>query len=149
MYGIYANIGGILMVNVTIYGIHGSYGVWFVKINEQRLVCISRQKFGCLHWLKLSPKTLPSPQLTAAPVYLTIPYRVHIWCSGNLFLWEWCSWPALQWLGLDGSGFLGGWGGVQSFWALSPAFHPFHRDSGSSLQGTHLIHPLLAVKILQ
>ena len=26
MHGIYANIGGILMVNVTIYGIHGSYG---------------------------------------------------------------------------------------------------------------------------
>ena len=25
--GIYANIGGILMVNVTIYGIHGSYGL--------------------------------------------------------------------------------------------------------------------------
>ena len=25
MYGIYANIGGILMVNVTIYSIHGSY----------------------------------------------------------------------------------------------------------------------------
>ena len=27
MYGIYANIGGILMVNVTIYSIHGSYGM--------------------------------------------------------------------------------------------------------------------------
>jgi hypothetical protein len=27
MYGIYANIGGILMVNVTIYTIHGSYGL--------------------------------------------------------------------------------------------------------------------------
>ena len=26
MYGIYANIGGILKVNVTIYSIHGSYG---------------------------------------------------------------------------------------------------------------------------
>ena len=26
MYGIYANIGGIFMVNVTIYSIHGSYG---------------------------------------------------------------------------------------------------------------------------
>ena len=26
MYGIYANIEGILMVNVTIYSIHGSYG---------------------------------------------------------------------------------------------------------------------------
>ena len=25
MYGIYANIWGILMVNVTIYSIHGSY----------------------------------------------------------------------------------------------------------------------------
>ena len=27
MYGIYANIWAILMVNVTIYGIHGSYGI--------------------------------------------------------------------------------------------------------------------------
>ena len=26
MYGIYANIWGILMVNVTIYSIHGCYG---------------------------------------------------------------------------------------------------------------------------
>ena len=26
MYGIYTNIGGILMVNVTIYSIHGSIG---------------------------------------------------------------------------------------------------------------------------
>ena len=28
MYGIYTNIGGKLMVNVTIYSIHGSYGLW-------------------------------------------------------------------------------------------------------------------------
>ena len=27
MYSIYANIGGILMVNVAIYSIHGSYGI--------------------------------------------------------------------------------------------------------------------------
>ena len=32
MYGIYANIGGILMVNVTIYSIHGSYGLWFMDV---------------------------------------------------------------------------------------------------------------------
>ena len=32
MYGIYANIGGILMVNVTIYGIHGSYGIYIHNI---------------------------------------------------------------------------------------------------------------------
>ena len=31
MYGIYANIGGILMVNVTIYSIHGSYGYYMVS----------------------------------------------------------------------------------------------------------------------
>ena len=30
MYGIYANIGGILMVNVTIYNIHGSYGICYL-----------------------------------------------------------------------------------------------------------------------
>ena len=30
MYGIYTNIGGILMVNVTIYSIHGSYGIWYI-----------------------------------------------------------------------------------------------------------------------
>ena len=37
MYGIYANIGGILMVNVTIYSIHGSYGIaWFWEWIERR-----------------------------------------------------------------------------------------------------------------
>ena len=30
MYAIYANMWGIWMVNVTIYGIHGSYGLWLV-----------------------------------------------------------------------------------------------------------------------
>ena len=33
MYGIYANIWGILMVNVTIYGIHGSYGYDSMMLN--------------------------------------------------------------------------------------------------------------------
>ena len=39
--GIYANIWGILMVNVTIYSIHGSYGLCFivqVLLNYQRIV---------------------------------------------------------------------------------------------------------------
>ena len=34
MYGIYANIGGILMVNVTIYSIHGSYGVQKIPFSK-------------------------------------------------------------------------------------------------------------------
>jgi hypothetical protein len=35
MYGIYANIGGILMANVTIYSIHGSYGfTYYIFISK-------------------------------------------------------------------------------------------------------------------
>ena len=40
MYGIYANIGGILMANVTIYSIHGSYGVgckWETMGNSRKI----------------------------------------------------------------------------------------------------------------
>ena len=36
MYGIYANIGGILMVNVTIYSIHGSYGLYIYIVLYMR-----------------------------------------------------------------------------------------------------------------
>ena len=34
MYGIYANIWGILMINVTIYSIHGSYGLFYRYFSE-------------------------------------------------------------------------------------------------------------------
>ena len=42
MYGIYANIWGILMVNVTIYTIHGSYGyvIYVYIIKLLLLLCI-------------------------------------------------------------------------------------------------------------
>ena len=30
--GIYTNLGDILMVNVTIYGIHGSYGIYYLHL---------------------------------------------------------------------------------------------------------------------
>ena len=36
MYGIYTNIGGIFMVNVTIYSIHGSYGSWTSVMGDLR-----------------------------------------------------------------------------------------------------------------
>ena len=42
MYGIYANIGGILMVNVTIYGIHGSYGIVVYGIRSPFMFCPAR-----------------------------------------------------------------------------------------------------------
>ena len=34
MYGIYAIIGGIWMLNVTIYSIHGSYGIWQFSVEN-------------------------------------------------------------------------------------------------------------------
>ena len=42
---IYANIGGILMVNVTIYSIHGSYGT----LNELILMLSILSFFGQSH----------------------------------------------------------------------------------------------------
>ena len=44
--GIYANIGGILMVNVTIYSIHGSYGLELWKKVE---VLVAGQQLSGLH----------------------------------------------------------------------------------------------------
>ena len=54
MYGIYANIGGILMVNVTIYSIHGSYGqggwyVWEVIQQTHRLTGHVKHVFSHRH----------------------------------------------------------------------------------------------------
>jgi hypothetical protein len=48
MYGIYANIGGILMVNVSKYSIHGSYGEWLVKLVNE-LITVWVQKL-CVLW---------------------------------------------------------------------------------------------------
>ena len=41
MYGIYANIGGILMVNVTIYSLHGSYGLFSFRLYCYPLVNVN------------------------------------------------------------------------------------------------------------
>ena len=42
MYGIYTNIGGKLMVNVTIYSIHGSYGIANCnKLPEATVFCLA------------------------------------------------------------------------------------------------------------
>jgi hypothetical protein len=46
MYGIYANIGGILMVNVTICSILGSYGYWYNKTGMFQEVCDKNRNLG-------------------------------------------------------------------------------------------------------
>ena len=48
MYGIYANIWGILMVNVTIYSIHGSYGSYNLDI-----LFLNRNKIPRKNWSQL------------------------------------------------------------------------------------------------
>ena len=48
MYGIYANIWGILMVNVTIYRIHGSYGDRRLGNLEMFQDWMRRKNFGYL-----------------------------------------------------------------------------------------------------
>jgi hypothetical protein len=57
MYGIYANIWGILMVNVTIYSIHGSYGVQQLVIADFQALCLSLS-FSELRYYPLSSKHL-------------------------------------------------------------------------------------------
>ena len=58
MYGIYANIGGILMVNVAIYSIHGSYGFGDC-IHHQRVFSAKIDVY--LWWENMSaPVSMPS-----------------------------------------------------------------------------------------
>ena len=62
--GIYTNIGGILMVNVTIYGIHGSYGYYFLDSCRMELLrkmmdlLYSFRSYRCLYLLWFPTPTL-------------------------------------------------------------------------------------------
>jgi hypothetical protein len=72
MYGIYANIWGILMVNVTIYGIHGSYGV------------LNSMVLG-ISWYPRYPRTPPifkarTGGFTRCPSHLLSGWKVYILC---------------------------------------------------------------------
>ena len=78
MYGIYANIGGILMVDVTIYSIHGSYGYRLVydttpfPVNVQSYIQPISSPFTAM--LRKSSPSLPSLEKNPQ---LSIPYDVN------------------------------------------------------------------------
>ena len=61
MYGIYANIWGILMVNVSIYTIHGSYGYVIVygKKNDNPWKCLVFFQLATFHFRRVAPKIFP------------------------------------------------------------------------------------------
>ena len=75
MYGIYTNIGGILMVNVTIYSIHGSYGYF---------ACLSPIFWMCLR-LKLFSKGWPRCPTMFLPKKSWNGWSA--WCFGTWLLW--------------------------------------------------------------
>jgi len=97
MYGIYANIGGILMVNVTIYSIHGSYGndgpfspgdTWWTARPRDRLKSTSFDGDSVVLFFLMIPlfvrptsrslKSLGQPISTAHHFCSSLKYRVFL-----------------------------------------------------------------------
>ena len=81
MYGIYANIWGILMVNVTIYTIHGSYGMdYFAIITSLCNVLLRRSPVGMIG-MACSP---PHAALWGSPCGDQVRE------VADVFEWFWC-----------------------------------------------------------
>ena len=93
MYGIYANIWGILMVNVTIYGIHGSYGCIYIYILETN---------G--HPTNVSQVKLLQVRSREAPVALAAWGREAPWSQPALALLPLLLWKLATWI--HGAGWL-------------------------------------------
>ena len=86
MYGIYANIGGILMVNVTIYSIHGSYGIYKPLVEKKWYVLICNVYVSTYHmfvWDRLAMvKHIKSLWVTAFQ-QSSMPFgNLHSTCEG-------------------------------------------------------------------
>ena len=109
MYGIYANIWGILMVNVTIYSIHGSYGIGckgaFCLVQSKSLLnwngevlCRRLARVICCtmlyQWVLLGYK-VPGDKLDWIP-FSTWLWMMHAICLSKMlqlarFLWYTCA----------------------------------------------------------
>ena len=80
MYGIYANIWGILMVNVTIYSIHGSYGIYvYICIYTN----IDRSNQSCHFYHVIVIVVLPWRIHQRLRFWATLPLDVHGLPSGK------------------------------------------------------------------
>ena len=78
MYGIYANIGGILMVNVTIYSIHGSYGILYVCIPyKDHIPSISHNILHQWIGLKINIQEPPPYFMSENPWFFQCRFSLH------------------------------------------------------------------------
>ena len=72
MYGIYANIWGIWMVNVTIYSIHGSYGLLSISC----LTCFLKRHCSSIsEWQAMPLETLEAKNFPAKATKATINHE--------------------------------------------------------------------------
>ena len=130
MYGIYANIWGILMVNITIYSIHGSYGYWFRKLHPGSLPGGLQLRpsglllsFSLARWIRGIDNRLfrLATLCSAAEGGPTIPAELHFW-------W----WPGVEFHGLWPLGLWLGEVPRAGLWRVSvvvcfvPKFGSFH-----------------------
>ena len=90
MYGIYANIRGILMVNVTIYNIHGSYGYTYmyiyITIQDHNLIHPSKRQHwtaGHLPFARAAPALLRWAQRAIADQELPSKYGFNAGFNGT------------------------------------------------------------------
>ena len=98
MYGIYANIWGILMVNVTMYSIHGSYGIWckpyicvFSHVFPPRFTGTSKWESGwasqLVNIVEPTKETAHVPQIYIY-IYMYIYIYIYKWSFWyNIWLW--------------------------------------------------------------
>ena len=92
MYAIYANIGSILMVNVTIYTIHGSYGYFFVKhpMCQPMGMCQAGSRRAPLHLAEA--EVLVPPFALSLSLEMMVNYRDYmglLWNSMDMYGWMW------------------------------------------------------------
>ena len=90
---IYANIGGILMVNVTIYSIHGSYGIAREKTLSNPFCYNGQRGFSLLSDMKGNKERTPAYWMRNYLYFPTIfPKKNKLntwWCNPKLKL-TWC-----------------------------------------------------------
>ena len=111
MYGIYANIWCILMVNVTIYSIHGSYGNWMEKSSSHGPVTNHPSQWqppaapeaapGDVFWWQFWGDISRKPwKVVPINEYICVVYIIYIYTYNIIYIYVYMSsiYPINDWL---------------------------------------------------